>query len=307
MANKNPLAYTGRVSGSTKVQGDVQFDGTQFTVVNGIVKLKGGGLAVDTLAGDSGTATPDAAGKATISGGSGITTSATSNTVTITGDDATTTTKGVASFPAAQFSTSSGAVTILDATDSVKGAASFDATQFTVTAGDVTINDATDSVKGAASFSATDFTVTSGAVSLAESIPSVASVTMTSAEVKALATTPIQLVAAPAAGSAIIFEGASLKLTYGGTNVFTESGDNLGIKYTDASGVQVSDTIEATGFIDQAASTYTSAVPVKDAIVAATGAEAQALVLDNLGSNFAGNAGDDNTLTVSVLYRIVTI
>ena len=37
MSEKNPLAYTGRVSGSTTVQGDVQFNSTDFTVANGIV------------------------------------------------------------------------------------------------------------------------------------------------------------------------------------------------------------------------------------------------------------------------------
>lgn len=144
-------------------------------------------------------------------------------------------------------------------------------------------------------------------LSLSELIPQSASVTMTATEVKALATTPITLVAAPGAGKVIHFLGAQLKLDYGGSNAFTEAGDNLGIKYTDASGVQVCTTIECTGFIDQTADTYTNAVPSADAIVAATGNENQALVLDNLGSNFAGNAADDNALIVSVLYRVVTI
>lgn len=144
-------------------------------------------------------------------------------------------------------------------------------------------------------------------LSLPESQMATATVSMTATEVKALATTPIELVAAPGAGKVVQFMGASLKLVYGGSNAFTEAGDNLGIKYTDASGVQVCTTIECTGFIDQTASTYTNAVPSADAIVAATGAENQALVLDNLGSNFAGNAADDNTLEVSVAYRIVEI
>jgi hypothetical protein len=39
MSDRNPLAYTGRVSGSTKVQGDVQFTASQFSVTNGIVSL----------------------------------------------------------------------------------------------------------------------------------------------------------------------------------------------------------------------------------------------------------------------------
>lgn len=128
-----------------------------------------------------------------------------------------------------------------------------------------------------------------------------ADVTLTAAEVKALATTPIELVAAPAAGSAHLFMGASLKLVYG-SEVFAESGDNLGIKYTNAAGVQVCTTIECTGFIDQSADTYTNAVPKADVIVAASAAEAAALVLDNLGSNFTGNASDDSTLEIRTYY-----
>jgi len=128
-----------------------------------------------------------------------------------------------------------------------------------------------------------------------------ADVTITAAEVKALATTPIELVAAPAAGSFHQFIGAVFKLNYG-SEVFAEAGDNLGVKYTDASGVQVSSTIETTGWIDQSADTITNAIAAQDAIVAATSAEAQALVLDNLGSNITGNASNDSTVTVRTYY-----
>lgn len=127
-------------------------------------------------------------------------------------------------------------------------------------------------------------------------------VTITAAEIKAIRATPIELVAAPGAGSAHMFLGAQLKLNYG-SEVFTETADNLAIKYTDGSGVAVSDTIESTGFIDQSADTITNAIPVKDAIVAATGAEAQALVLHNTGDGeIAGNASNDSTVTVRTYY-----
>lgn len=46
MSDRNPLAYTGRVSGSTNVQGDVQFDSTNFSVVNGVVSLSTGDITI---------------------------------------------------------------------------------------------------------------------------------------------------------------------------------------------------------------------------------------------------------------------
>ena len=129
-----------------------------------------------------------------------------------------------------------------------------------------------------------------------------ADVTITAAEIKAIETTPIELVAAPAAGSAHLFMGAQLKLNYGGSNAFTETDDNLVIKYENGSGVSVSDTIECTAFITATADTITNAVPVKDAIVAAASAEAKALVLYNPDDAIAGNAANDNTVTVRTYY-----
>lgn len=128
---------------------------------------------------------------------------------------------------------------------------------------------------------------------------------LTSAQIKLLAGTPITLVPALGATKLIEFISATLLLDYGGTNVFTESDDDLIIGYTDESGVAVSDTIEATGFIDQSADTITRGVPVKDAIVTSAASLNQALVIYNTSGDFAGNAGGDNTVTVWTLFRVI--
>ena len=122
-------------------------------------------------------------------------------------------------------------------------------------------------------------------------------------DITALAATPIELVPAPGAGQSLELVGAILKLE-AGTEVLTESADNLEIKYTNAAGVSVTGAIEMTGFIDQAVDTQTSALPILDAIVASSAAENKALVLDNSGDGeIAGNASEDAKLVLMVTYR----
>ncbi len=131
----------------------------------------------------------------------------------------------------------------------------------------------------------------------------VVEVAITNAQLKALRASPKTLVAAPGAGYYLEFVGATLFLDYG-TNGLTESDDNLVIRYTDGSGVAVSDVIEMTGFIDQTADTATRAVPIKDAIVAKTGCDNKALVLHNNGDGeFGGNAAADTVLRVKCSWR----
>lgn len=134
-----------------------------------------------------------------------------------------------------------------------------------------------------------------------------AEISLTSAQVKALRATPITMVQAQGAGTILRFLGAELLLDYGGNNGFTETADNLAIRYTDGTGVIVSGAIETTGFIDQTGDTATGAIPVIDGIVAKAGCENRALVLHNTGDGeIAGNAANDNVVRVKVWYSVLT-
>lgn len=132
-------------------------------------------------------------------------------------------------------------------------------------------------------------------------------ITFTSAQIKLL-TTPAELVAAPGAGKLIVPHGFLLVLNYGGTNVFTEAGDNLIIHYDDSGpAVTVTDVIECTNFIDQAADTITRGVLIKDSIDASADIVNKNLAIANNNANFAGNAAGDNTLDVHVWYSIIDV
>ncbi len=135
----------------------------------------------------------------------------------------------------------------------------------------------------------------------------VAYVKLTNAEIKALAASNKTLVPAPGATSFLELISAVFVLR-AGTNVLTESADNLIVLY-DTGGTGATATIETTGFIDQAADT---AVRIPGAAIttpaAMTALLNKPLVLDNSGDGeFAGNAALDATMDVYVTYRVHTL
>ncbi len=86
-----------------------------LTETSGVIEKRTLSGMLDTLifAGNSGTAVPTS-GTITFSGSNGVNIVAAGNIVAVAGVDATTTTKGVASFAAADFDVASGAVTLED-------------------------------------------------------------------------------------------------------------------------------------------------------------------------------------------------
>jgi hypothetical protein len=136
----------------------------------------------------------------------------------------------------------------------------------------------------------------------------VATVHLTNAEVKALRAAPKTLIAAPGAGNLIVVESITLQLNYGGTNAFTETADNLVVQYN-GSGTDITGAIETTGFIDQTADMAAVYYPAAIAAMAtATVGVDEAVELFNTGDGeIGGNAAADNTLNVTVAYRVVAM
>lgn len=142
------------------------------------------------------------------------------------------------------------------------------------------------------------------AVEATESAIKFVDVTVSSAELLALNATPKQLVAAPGAGSALIFEGAVAFLDYNAAAYAgIASGEDLAVKYTDSSGLQVAScetdpfltaTADATRYIHpyKAASGNSAITPVENA----------ALVLHMLTGEITTG---DSPLKLRVYYRVV--
>lgn len=131
-----------------------------------------------------------------------------------------------------------------------------------------------------------------------------ATVAVTAAEVNALAASPKELVAA-VAGKMHEFVKVIVALDFGDT-AWTESGDNLAVRYHDGSGIIVSDVIEAGGLATATEDTvcFAGPVPTTSGVVTEAASTNKALVLDNTGSEW-GNDGN-GALVVIIYYRTHT-
>lgn len=123
----------------------------------------------------------------------------------------------------------------------------------------------------------------------------IASVDLTAAEIKALNTTPQELVAAPGAGKVIEFVSAVLFLDHGGIDYDTNG--NITIQ-TDTTNTTLSDTIAEGDFLFNSADSYR--------VVQALSADEQ---LDaNEALEITVGTGDpatgDGILTIKVMYRV---
>jgi len=141
-------------------------------------------------------------------------------------------------------------------------------------------------------------------VTLPETQIRYAEITVTNAEMLALRATPKTLVAAAGAGKTLEFISAILIFDY--TGAYTESADNLVVRYATTTGAKASSDIESTGFVDATADTLTTTVAIKDAIVAKTVADNTPLVLHNIGDGELGGGNAANLIRVKVAYRVHT-
>jgi hypothetical protein len=130
------------------------------------------------------------------------------------------------------------------------------------------------------------------------------SITLTAAEVKALRASPKQVLAAAGADKIIELASATLILNYG-SEVFTETADNLVLEYAD--GRDITAAIETTGFIDQTADQVAIVQAADIPTFTATAAVNKKIQLFNTGDGeIAGNASNDSTLTLKLTYWVHT-
>lgn len=141
-----------------------------------------------------------------------------------------------------------------------------------------------------------DGTLTSPTSSAAE----YADVTLTNTNMLNLRATPITLVAAPGAGKVLQFLGAQLFFDY--TAAYTETSDDLAVKFTNGSGAAASTTLDGTGFVTATADAYALMTPAQG--LATPNA---ALVLHNTGDGEFGGGNASNVVKVRTYYRTLNV
>lgn len=136
------------------------------------------------------------------------------------------------------------------------------------------------------------------------------SLTLTSSQIKNLVSTPITLLSSPGSSKYILLLNAISVMNYAGTNGFTASASQtISLYYTSSSGIICTQTdlisnssivatqtnycYNQTTLLPQTNQTNLSNKPI--------------VIINTTGTNIAGNAAGDNTITIFCYYTIVQI
>ena len=118
-----------------------------------------------------------------------------------------------------------------------------------------------------------------------------------------LRATPIEVVATPGAGRMIYILGGHCFIDY--TAAYTETADNLQLRYVNGTGTVCSGVIEATGFADATADSFSPivALPTGSGVTSTAGEISNAaVVIHNTGDGEWGGGNAANTMIVTVYY-----
>jgi hypothetical protein len=137
---------------------------------------------------------------------------------------------------------------------------------------------------------------------------------LTSAEIKALRATPIELIAAPGSGKVIVITSATARFIYGGTNVFTAgAGQKIDLYFGNNTLAAVTVT---NGLVPNTAIVATND---KYSVISGTGTVASfglnPGIVDNKNiaayqsgsaTEITGNAANNNTISLTISYYTIT-
>ena len=145
-------------------------------------------------------------------------------------------------------------------------------------------------------------TATAGAITDGASLKSI-DVTLTAAQVNALFTTPVSVLAAPAAGYANVIDGIIAYKAAGTAYASVDGTEEIAFSYTNAAGLKVAQ-IEPTGFLDQttAQTRYASSYRAASGDSSITPVAAAAIVAHMLVGNVTTGTSD---LKLRIIYRTI--
>lgn len=129
---------------------------------------------------------------------------------------------------------------------------------------------------------------------------------ITTAQVLALYATPIEVAAAPGAGIYREFLGAQILIDYNSAAYAgIASGEDIVFKYTNAAGVNVSQTVESTGFLDQTSDSLALVGPSGTNLTSVIASVANAAIVVHIlsGEVTTGNS----PLKIRVFYRDIKL